>query len=51
MTSPLFGQATQIFWASLGTGGQTDGLNPLYQIGGPRLGATGNETRILRHST
>ena len=36
MTSPLFGQATQMLGASLGTGGQTGGLNPLYQIGGPR---------------
>jgi len=36
MTSPLFGQATQMLGASLGSGGQTGGLNPLYQIGGPR---------------
>jgi len=36
MTSPLFGQATQMLGASLGTGGQTGGLNPIYQIGGPR---------------
>ena len=36
MTSPLFGQATQMLGASLGAGGQTGGLNPLYQIGGPR---------------
>jgi Carboxypeptidase regulatory-like domain/TonB dependent receptor len=36
MTSPLFGQATQMLGASLGSGGQSGGLNPLYQIGGPR---------------
>jgi hypothetical protein len=36
MTSPLFGQTTQMLGASLGSGGQTGGLNPLYQIGGPR---------------
>jgi hypothetical protein len=36
MTSPLFGQAAQMLGASLGSGGQTGGLNPLYQIGGPR---------------
>jgi len=35
MTSPLFGQATQMLGSSLGAGGQTGGLNPLYQIGGP----------------
>jgi hypothetical protein len=36
MTSPLFGQATQMLGASLGSGGSNGGLNPLYQIGGPR---------------
>ena len=36
MTSPLFGQATQMLGSSLGTGGQTGCLNPLYQIGGAR---------------
>jgi hypothetical protein len=36
MTSALFGQATQMLGSSLGAGGQTGGLNPLYQIGGPR---------------
>jgi hypothetical protein len=36
MSSPLFGQSTQMLGASLGTGGQNGGLNPLYQIGGPR---------------
>jgi hypothetical protein len=35
-TSPLFGQSTQMLGASLGSGGQNGGLNPLYQIGGPR---------------
>jgi hypothetical protein len=36
LTSALFGQATQMLGASLGSGGQNGGLNPLYQIGGPR---------------
>ena len=35
-SSPLFGQSTQMLGASLGSGGQNGGLNPLYQIGGPR---------------
>jgi hypothetical protein len=34
--SPQFGQATQMLASSLGSGGQSGGLNPLYQIGGPR---------------
>ena len=33
MSSPQFGQSTQMLGASLGTGGQNGGLNPLYQIG------------------
>ena len=36
MTSSLFGQGTQTLGASLGSGGSNGGLNPLYQIGGPR---------------
>ncbi len=36
LSSPLFGQSTQMLGASLGSGGQGGGLNPLYQIGGPR---------------
>jgi hypothetical protein len=36
LSSPLFGQSTQMLGASLGSGGQSGGLNPLYQIGGPR---------------
>ena len=36
LTSPLFGQSTQMLSSSLGSGGQSGGLNPLYQIGGPR---------------
>jgi len=36
LTSPQFGQATQMLANFLGTGGQGGGLNPLYQIGGPR---------------
>ena len=31
-----FGEATQMLNNYLGTGGQSGGLNPLYQIGGPR---------------
>jgi len=36
LTSPLFGQSNQMLGASLGSGGQNGGINPLYQIGGPR---------------
>ena len=36
LSFPLFGQSTQMLGASLGSGGQGGGLNPLYQIGGPR---------------
>jgi len=36
LNSPQFGQSTQMLGASLGSGGQNGGLNPLYQIGGPR---------------
>jgi len=36
MTSPQFGQSTQTLNNFLGAGGQGGGLNPLYQIGGPR---------------
>ncbi len=37
--------------ASLGAGGQIGGLNPLYQIGGPALGATGAEGHFLKPKT
>ncbi len=36
LTSPLFGQSTQMLAGSLGNGGQRGGSSPLYQIGGPR---------------
>ena len=36
LSSPLFGQATQTLNTWLGSGGQGGGLNPIYQIGGPR---------------
>ena len=36
LSSPLFGQSTQMLGLSLGSGGDSGGLNPLYQIGGPR---------------
>jgi hypothetical protein len=35
LSSPQFGQSTQMLGTSLGSGGQ-GGLSPLYQIGGPR---------------
>jgi hypothetical protein len=36
LSSPQFGQPTQMLSTSLGSGGQSGGLSPLYQIGGPR---------------
>jgi hypothetical protein len=36
LSSPEFGQSTQMLNNYLGAGGQSGGLNPLYQIGGPR---------------
>jgi hypothetical protein len=36
ITSPLFGRSTQTLANGLGSGGANGGLNPLYQIGGPR---------------
>ncbi len=36
LSSPQFGQSTQMLGASLGSGGASGGLNPLYQVGGPR---------------
>jgi hypothetical protein len=36
LTSPQFGQSTQMLANYLGSGGQSGGLDPLYQIGGPR---------------
>jgi carboxypeptidase family protein/TonB-dependent receptor-like protein len=36
LTSPQFGQSTQMLANYLGSGGQSGGLNPLYQMGGPR---------------
>jgi len=36
LTSPQFGHSTQMLNSYLGSGGQSGGLNPLYQIGGPR---------------
>ena len=36
LASPLFGRSTQTLASSLGSGGANGGLNPLYQIGGPR---------------
>lgn len=36
LSSPQFGKPTQMLNSYLGSGGQSGGLNPLYQIGGPR---------------
>ena len=36
LSSPQFGQPTQMLSNLLGSGGQSGGLSPLYQIGGPR---------------
>jgi hypothetical protein len=36
MQSPQFGYSTQMMGRSLGRGGVNGGLNPLYQVGGPR---------------
>jgi hypothetical protein len=36
LSSPLFGQSTQMLGRSLGSGSFAGGLNPLYQIGGAR---------------
>jgi hypothetical protein len=36
LSSPQFGQSTQMLGTSLGSGGANSGLNPLYQVGGPR---------------
>ena len=36
LSSPQFGKPTQMLASSLGSGGQSGGLSPLYQIGGPR---------------
>jgi hypothetical protein len=36
LTNALFGRSTQTLANSLGSGGANGGLNPLYQIGGPR---------------
>lgn len=36
LSSPFFGRSTQTLANSLGSGGANGGLNPLYQIGGPR---------------
>lgn len=36
LAMPLFGYSTQSLSSSLGSGGANGGLNPLYQLGGPR---------------
>ncbi|MGH9851894.1 MAG: TonB-dependent receptor domain-containing protein, partial [Blastocatellia bacterium] len=36
LTDPLFGKSTSMLNRGLGTAGASGGLNPLYQVGGPR---------------
>ena len=36
LQSPQYGYSTKMLGRSLGRGGVNGGLNPLYQIGGPR---------------
>lgn len=36
LLSPQFGYSTRMLGRSLGRGGVNGGLNPLYQMGGPR---------------
>jgi len=36
LSSPLFGQSTNMLGRSLGSGGVSGGFSPLYQVGGPR---------------
>jgi hypothetical protein len=36
LSDPLFGAATSLLNRGLGSGGASGGLNPIYQIGGPR---------------
>jgi Carboxypeptidase regulatory-like domain/TonB dependent receptor len=36
LSSRFFGESTQMFGRSLGSGGINGGLSPLYQVGGPR---------------
>ncbi|HKC62892.1 MAG TPA: hypothetical protein VKB86_04610, partial [Pyrinomonadaceae bacterium] len=36
LSSSRFGESTQMFGRSLGTGGINGGLSPIYQVGGPR---------------
>lgn len=36
LSSPFFGESTQMFGRSLGTGGVNGGLSPVYQVGGSR---------------
>ena len=47
LSSPLFGRSTQTLANSLGSGGANGGLNPLYQIGGPRSYPTSVEALVL----
>jgi hypothetical protein len=36
LSDPMFGRSTSMLSTSLGLGGTSGGLNPLYQVGGPR---------------
>jgi hypothetical protein len=47
LTSPQFGQATQMLNSYLGSGGQSGDLNPLYQIGRSAIDPAGTQTSVL----
>lgn len=47
VASPQFGQAIQMLSNFLGSGGQSGGLNPLYQMGPPALQSIGAQAAIL----
>lgn len=47
LTSPQFGQVTKMLNNYLGSGGQSGGLNLLYQIGGPRSNPTSPQAPVL----
>jgi hypothetical protein len=48
LSSPLFGQSTQMLGASLGGCCQNGGLNPLYQIAGPRSAQLALKLKLTR---
>jgi hypothetical protein len=46
MNNALFGQSTAMLGRALGSGGSSGGLNPLYQVGGPRSVQLGLKLRF-----